>query len=233
MEEINQTREKIWLLYEEARAAETREEFLEKMNHSLKLAQSIKDYSLQVKVQTGWAQGEILGGELQQFRNISLAVVNLLKELEDPDLEFSIFYSIGTTFAKVEDFNNSNLWLEKALHVAKKNSNHFDGIANLLAMLGYQSAQIPTESQSELLHNLRESLNYFKQGLEIVTENNLHLSKKAILLQNSGAVHMRMENKELAFDNFNLALAIAEEIDDDSLKQEILDNLRKLEELDI
>lgn len=225
MKELNQTREKIKLLFEAGRAAKTREEFLEKMNPALKMAQSIKDYSLQVEIQTSLACGEILDGNWQKFRSNASVVMNLLKDLEDPVLEVAVLYSFGESIGKVGDFANSNIWYEKALVIARK-SNQFKPIADLLAMLGIQTSQIPTETRLERLHNFGESLDYFREGLEVVIEHNLPLRTKAMMIQNSGMIHMNMGNKDLALNDYNLALEIAEEIEDNSLKQEIVYNLR-------
>ena len=225
MKELNQTREKIKLLFEAGRAAKTREEFLEKMNPALKMAQSIKDYSLQVEIQTSLACGEILDGNWQQFRSNASVVMNLLKDLEDPVLEVAVLYSFGESIGKVGDFANSNIWYEKALVIARK-SNQFKLIADLLAMLGIQTAQIPTETRLERLHNFGESLDYFREGLEVVIEHNLPSRTKAMMIQNSGMIHMNMGNKDLALNDYNLALEIAEEIEDNSLKQDIVYNLR-------
>lgn len=227
MEDVNQTKEEIKTLFETGRVAKTSEEFLEKMNQALKLAQSIEDYSLQVEIQTSLACGDILDGNWEQYRNKVKLVRNLLEELGDPVLEVRVLYSFGETIAYVGDLATSNVFYHKALVVAK-NSNQFDSIADLLAILGMQTAQIPTETSLELQHNLTESLEYFNEGLEIVIENNLSLNKKASILQNCGIVYMNMGNKDLALENYNSALEIAEEIEDNFLKQKIMDNLRIL-----
>ncbi len=228
MEEPIKTKESINFLYESGRTANTREGFLDNLNQALKMARKTEDKSLETKILTTLAGGSIHNGDLQQFRSITIVILSILEEINEPILEIDVFSSLAKPLADIGNFTESNIWYQKALVVAKK-YNQYDSSVKILTIIGIQLQEIPTISGLEQRQMLEKSNKYFKEALKIANENNLLKERKSMLLNNIGNIYLNIGYYDLALQNLNIALEMAEEIRDNNLIENINSNLQILQ----